>query len=85
MRMKKTILSLFTAVMLYSCAGCSDSEGVLGTEPDPTPTPEVGGSYATTDMVIYEANPRIFATENAFAPFRPTSTTSKAWEPRCSG
>lgn len=52
--------------MLCSCTGCSDSSTEPGVEPNPTPTPEEG-DYSTSDMVVYEVNPRIFATENAFA------------------
>ena len=63
--MKRNLISFLTAAMLCSCAGCSDSSEVPGVEP--TPTPEVGGDYSTTDMVIYEANPRVFATERAFS------------------
>lgn len=60
--MKKTILTILACATLYSCTGCSDSNSSL-----PEPTPEVNGNYTVSDMVIYEANPRVFATENAFA------------------
>ena len=62
----KKFISLFIAAMLCSCSGCSDSSE--NPEISPNPTPETGqGDYSASDMVIYEANPRIFATDNAFA------------------
>lgn len=56
--MKKIIFTLLFALALSPCTGCSDSDNdnsapVITAEP-------------ATDMVIYEANPRVFATERAF-------------------
>lgn len=59
--MKHFVYSLMTVMMLCSCTGCSNEEG----EPGSSSLPD--SRYETSDMVIYEANPRIFATEHAFA------------------
>ena len=58
--MKKVIIATLLFTMLHSCMGCSDSQSDM--EPIPVPQEE----YMASDMVIYEANPRIFAEENAF-------------------
>lgn len=59
--MKKAIITALTFAMLHPCIGCSSSHNEI----DPTPQPQERS--AASDMVIYEANPRIFATDNAFA------------------
>lgn len=59
--MKKVIIATLLFTMLHSCMGCSDSQSDM--EPIPVPQEE----YMASDMVIYEANPRIFAEENAFS------------------
>lgn len=66
--MKKTIFTLMASVMLCSCTGCSDSGNSDEPEVNPAPTPgQEEGDYTASDMVVYEVNPRIFATDNAFA------------------
>lgn len=65
--MKKELLLLFASALLQvSCAGCSGSDSeaeVPGTE-----QPAEGeDTYAATDMVVYEANPRLFAATESFA------------------
>ena len=59
--MKKVIIATLLFTMLHSCMGCSDSQNDM--ESVFVPQEE----YMASDMVIYEANPRIFAEENAFS------------------
>lgn len=63
--MRLSLLTILTAGLLCSCSGCSSDSNEIP-EPTPIPTPEQG-NYTASDMVVYEVNPRIFATENAFA------------------
>lgn len=57
--MKKGFFSLFIFAMLHSCMGCSDSVEDNNTEGEQS-------FNVASEMVIYEANPRIFADKNAF-------------------
>ena len=76
--MKKVIIATLLFTMLHSCMGCSDSQSDM--EPIPVPQEE----YMASDMVIYEANPRIFAEENAvLLPSKQSLTVFKAWELPC--
>lgn len=78
--MKKVIIATLLFTMLHSCMGCSDSQSDM--EPIPVPQEE----YMASDMVIYEANPRIFAEENAFSlPSKQSLTVFKAWGLPCFG
>lgn len=62
--MKKLLLSILTMSLLQPCYGCSN-EKTMPEEPS-QPNEPLTESYQASDMVIYEANPRIFATEKAF-------------------
>ena len=77
--MKKVIIATLLFTMLHSCMGCSDSQSDM--EPIPVPQEE----YMASDMVIYEANPRIFAEENAFSAIKQSLTVFKAWGLPCFG
>lgn len=60
-KMKKELfLVSFLALLTCPCVGCGDSASDTVEE-----RPSAVG--AATDMVVYEANPRVFANENAFA------------------
>lgn len=66
MKIKHLILCCLTATaLLYSCTGCSS-----GTDEEVQPLPEESGKYTASDRVIYEANPRLFASEKAFDAIR---------------
>lgn len=60
-RMKKGMfLVAFLALLTCPCTGCGDSSSETVLEQPPA-------AAAAADMVVYEANPRVFAEENAFA------------------
>ncbi len=58
--MKKGIITVLTFAMLHPCIGCSDTHN------DMEPFSQPQKSREVSDMVIYEANPRIFSVDNAF-------------------
>lgn len=61
-RFQTQTLALFcAAIMSVSCASCSDSEKTL---PEPTPPATSSVVPALDEVVMYEANPRLFGTNN---------------------
>ena len=72
--MKKVIIATLLFTMLHSCMGCSDSQNDM--ESVFVPQEE----YMASDMVIYEANPRILPKKMRSLPSKQILVVFRVWE-----